>query len=421
LTGIVNQRRIVLVTGNSLCHNPRVQKEATALAAAGFEVEILGAWLDAGFKAKDLELLKNAPFRFTPVLDATVQKFAWLRSRLRVKAARLWHQRTGRESAWQLGYTVGALAREAQKRKADMFIAHSEPALWAVAQLGRQKAEGRRQKFQVGLDMEDWFSEDLLPEARKERPIRLLKSLEQRALSGASHRTCTSRAMSATLAKEYGCPPPTVIYNSFQWADRQTLDGQFKDRCDRTVPSLHWYSQTLGAGRGLEELFAALPFVKFPLEIHLRGGFNAGTEAWLWPLVPESWRKRVFLHPLVGNAELLSRIAEHDIGFAGEQKYCPSRDLTVTNKILHYLLGGLTVVASDTTGQREVAAQADDAVQIYPAGDAAALAQRLNFWLENPERLTAAKAAALRTAEKTFCWERSAPVLVQSVNAALSN
>ena len=414
-------RRIIILTGNSLCHNPRVQKEATALADAGFEVEILGAWLDAGFKARDLELLKNAPFRFTPVLDATTQKFAWLQARIRVKAARVWHQRTGRESAWQLGYTVGALTRVARQRTADLFIAHSEPALWAVAQLGRQKAEGRRQKFQVGLDMEDWFSEDLLPEARKQRPIRLIKSLEQRALSGASHRTCTSHAMSAALAKEYGCPQPTVVYNSFPWSDRQTLDGQFKDRCDRTVPSLHWYSQTLGAGRGLEELFAALPFVKFPLEIHLRGGFNAGTEAWLWPLVPESWRKRVFLHPLVGNAELLSRIAEHDIGFAGEQKYCPSRDLTVTNKILHYLLGGLAVVASDTAGQREVAAQADGAVQIYPADDAGALAQRLNFWLENPERLAAAKAAALRAAEKTFCWERSAPVLVQSVNAALSN
>ena len=414
-------RRIIILTGNSLCHNPRVQKEATALADAGFEVEILGAWLDAGFKARDLELLKNAPFRFTPVLDATTQKFAWLQARIRVKAARVWHQRTGRESAWQLGYTVGALTRVARQRTADLFIAHSEPALWAVAQLGRQMADGRWQKFQVGLDMEDWFSEDLLPEARKQRPIRLIKSLEQRALSGASHRTCTSHAMSAALAKEYGCPQPTVVYNSFPWSDRQTLDGQFKDRCDRTVPSLHWYSQTLGAGRGLEELFAALPFVKFPLEIHLRGGFNAGTEAWLWPLVPESWRKRVFLHPLVGNAELLSRIAEHDIGFAGEQKYCPSRDLTVTNKILHYLLGGLAVVASDTAGQREVAAQADGAVQIYPADDAGALAQRLNFWLENPERLAAAKAAALRAAEKTFCWERSAPVLVQSVNAALSN
>jgi glycosyltransferase involved in cell wall biosynthesis len=425
-------KHIVLLTGNALCHNPRVFKEATALAEAGFDVEILGAWLDAGFKAKDLELLKNAPFRFTPVLDATIQKFSWQHSRLRVKVAGLWHQRTGRESAWQLGYTVGALARAVRRRKADLFIAHSEPALWAVAQLGSQRSEVRSQKsvptsdlrspisdLCVGVDMEDWFSEDLLPAVRKLRPVQLLKSLERKLLCEGAHTTCTSHAMSAALAKEYGCPPPKVIYNAFPWADRQTLDGQIKDRRDRTVPSLHWYSQTVGAGRGLEELFAALPQVKFPLEIHLRGSFDAVTEAWLWPRVPESWRKKVFLHPLVGNDELLSRIAEHDIGFAGEQKYCPSRDLTVTNKILHYLLGGLAVVASDTAGQREVAAQADDAVQLYPASDAEALAQRLNFWLENPERLAAGKAAALQSAKKIFCWEKSAPILVGSINKAL--
>ena len=64
---------------------------------------------------------------------------------------------------------------------------------------------------------------------------------------------------------------------------------------------------------------------------------------------------------------MLSRIAEHDIGFAGEQNYCRSRDLTVTNKILHYLLGGLAVIASDTAGQRQIAAQAGEAVRVYPA------------------------------------------------------
>ena len=412
--------KIVILTGNSLCHNPRVLKEATALAAAGFDVEILGAWLDAGYKVRDLALLQNVQFCFTPVLDATVQKFVWWHSRLRVKAAHWWHQRAQRETMWQMGYTVNALARVARQRKADLFIAHSEPALWALAQLQNRKSEIGNRKFQIGVDMEDWFSEDLLPEARKQRPIQLLKSLEQRVLSLASHRTCTSQAMSAALAKEYGCLPPTVIYNSFPWADRQTLDGQFKDRRDRTVPSLHWYSQTLGAGRGLEELFAALPQVKHPLEIHLRGNFNAATEVWLWPLVPESWRKRVFLHPLVGNAELLSRIAEHDIGFAGELRYCKNKEFTVSNKILHYLLGGLAVVASDTAGQREIAAQADGAVQIYPVGDTIAPAQRLNFLLENRVLLAAAKAAALQVAEKTFCWERSASVLVQSVNTALT-
>ena len=108
-------------------------------------------------------------------------------------------------------------------------------------------------------------------------------------------------------------------------------------------------------------------------------------------------------------------IAEHDIGFAGEEKISRSRDLTITNKILHYLLAGLAVVASDTAGQREVAEAAGAAVSLYPCGDAAALARELNSLLASPDRLKASKAAALHAAEIHYCWEREVPSLLESI------
>src|SRR5262249_53438318 len=148
------------------------------------------------------------------------------------------------------------------------------------------------------------------------------------------------------------------------------------------LPSIHWYSQTLGQGRGLEDLIAALPLLKSEAQIHLRGQPAAGFEEWLRTQIPDELRSRVFVHGLVTNSELLSRVAEHDIGFAGEGKYCRSRDLTITNKILHYLLAGLAVVASDTAGQREVAGYGADAVLLSPSGDPAALTARLDSLLE---------------------------------------
>jgi glycosyltransferase involved in cell wall biosynthesis len=302
------------------------------------------------------------------------------------------------------------------------LIAHSEQALWAVAQVRGQKSEVRSQNSapRIGIDMEDWFSEDLPSETRRQRPVKLLRSLEQGVLKLGAHTTCTSRAMSEALARKYGCRPPAVIYNAFPWVDRQALDGETKDRRDLKLPSVHWYSQTLGTDRGLGDLFAALPFMKHEFEIHLRGKPAAGFENWMATYVPENWRKRVFIHPLVSNDELLSRIAEHDIGFAGEQKKVSrNRDLTVTNKILHYLLGGLAVVASDTAGQKEIAEKANGAVRIYRSGDAASLANELNTLLAPPETLHAAKAAALAVAENVFCWERQAPVLLEQIEHAL--
>jgi len=414
---------VVVLTGNSLAHNPRVFKEAEALAQAGFDVDVFGAWLDSASKIRDQALLQGLPFRFTAVVDWTGNDWrtTWGRysGRVRTRLGLLAHRWMGLETGWQLGQGVQALARAGAGREADLYIAHSEPALQVSAGvLGRGK--------RVGVDMEDWYSEDLLPEARKRRPIKLLKGLERQLLNDGGHRTCPSGAMSAALGSEYRCRPPAVVYNAFKWSDRDQLDGRRLDRGEKNRASLHWYSQTLGHGRGLEDLFEALPMLRQPVDIHLRGHRMAGFDDWLTAHVPPGWRQHIYLHPLVSNAALLSRIAEHDIGFAGEMQFCRNRDLTVTNKILHYLLGGLAVVASDTAGQREVAEQAQQAtggegpVRLYRAGDPASLAAQINALLASPERLAAAKASALLAARRVFCWERQAPVLVESVRAALA-
>jgi glycosyltransferase involved in cell wall biosynthesis len=409
--------RIALLSANSLCHNPRVMKEAAALVRAGHDVSVLGAWHDPSFKARDLRLIASAPFQFISVLDATLpglrSNAAQFIRRVGRRAADGAYKLASLQTPRQLGSGIGRLQAQALRIDADLYIAHSEPALHvAHALLGR----GRR----VGVDMEDWFSEDLLPEARRSRPLRLLRDLELGVLRRSAFASCPSRAMSSALAAEFECSPPTVVYNAFAWSDRAAIDTATKDRRDPELPSVHWFSTTLGPGRGLEDLLAALPLLKHDAEIHLRGNPVPAFERWMWTQIPDRWRDRTFIHPLVENEELLSRIAEHDVGFAGEMTYCRSRDLTVTNKILHYLLGGLAVVASDTQGQREIAAAAPDAVRLYRRGDAHALADALDELLGSPERLRNARAAALSAAEKTFCWERQEPALIDAVAHALA-
>jgi glycosyltransferase involved in cell wall biosynthesis len=408
--------RIVLISGNSLCHNPRVMKAATALARHGYDVHVLGAWLEADLKARDRAMLAQAPFRFEAVFDATLPGFqniaAHTLRRARRKAANVIHGLTGWQSRDRLGYGVGRLLARAQALRADLYIAHSEPALyvaWRLMQGGRR----------AGVDMEDWYCEDFPADTRAQRPLDLLRRLERELLVKAAYATCPSRAMSEALAAAYGGKPPAVVYNAFSTTERATIDGLRKDRRDGTVPSIYWFSQTLGPGRGLEDLIAALPLFDRDVEIHLRGRAAPGMAEWIGSQVPVRWRARLFLHPLAPNEELLSRLTEHDIGFAGEQPYCRSRELTVTNKILHYLLGGLAVVASDTAGQREVAVQAGGAVTLYEPGNPAALAQALRTLIDSPEALARAKAAALQAAERVFCWERLEQVLLRTIQETL--
>ncbi len=330
------------------------------------------------------------------------------------------------DNPWQLGPMAGVLWREARKRSADLYIGHLEGGIWAAEQLRKQ---GKR----VGVDLEDWYSEDLLPEARRDRPIRLLKKLERNLLCEGAHSSCTSEAMADALVKEYGCRRPLVIRNVFPLKDREGLDGKWKDRPGmarwmmkndptrerpKEAPvSIHWFSQTIGPGRGLELLFQVLESLQENFELHLRGNLK-GYEGWLERVCPGGVRKRVTVHSLVENEDLLSRVAEHDIGYAGELPEPPSRDLTITNKVYQYLHAGLAVVASDTEGQKEAVRSATGAVAIFRAGNSGSLTEAIRGLFRKRALLLSMRQAAWRAGGEN-CWEREAEKILHRLETSI--
>jgi len=390
--------------------NPRVCKELAYLKAIGYQVDAL---------------VSDGCSLLTSENDARQQKVFGLKSvpgKILRKIGCQIHLLCGWETSWQLGPMVDALLKEGRKKRADLYIAHSEAGMWAAEQLLK---EGRR----VGVDMEDWFSEDLLPEARRTRPIRLLKQLEKNLLCHGVHSTCTSEAMADALVKAYGCRRPTVIRNVFPREDREALDGKWKDRpgmakwIPRNDPraarpkeapvSIHWFSQTIGPGRGLETLFQALDGQEGNWELHLRGNLK-GYEQWLERACPVGVRKKLKVHGLVENEELLSRIAEHDIGYAGELRDPISRNLTITNKFFQYLQAGLAVLASDTAGQVEAASEAKGAVWVFRGGERMSLSEKLRGLLWNRGTLQNTRQIAWQAGAR-FTWENEA----QRMQAAL--
>jgi glycosyltransferase involved in cell wall biosynthesis len=268
--------------------------------------------------------------------------------------------------------------------------------------------------------MEDWYSEDLTPEEMIHFPADALRQYEREALRGATFATTTSCRMSEALTTAYDCEPPKVVYNSFPWADRVSIDGRHLDRRDLSLPSVHWFSQVIGPMRGLETLVDALPYVQVRGEIHLRGRMDPGYGDFLMQRAPEEWRSRIHFHDQVPHSELISRIAEHDIGLALEIPHTRSKALTLANKLPLYLLAGLPVAASDTDGQREAAALAPGAVFLFPAGDASALATLLDTLLNDPALRVAARLKAVAAAKEVFSWERSAAVIVGEVDRLFS-
>lgn len=405
-------RRITIVSGLQVTDNPRVVKEADALAEMGYAVTVLAAVWSLAALPRIERLLHGRRWVHFPVVNLADRS---LRNRLRMltlraaaRAASEARVRMGLEHPLQLGYPVWPLWKAASAIPTDLYSLHLEKSLWVGSRLLAQKRPFR-------IDIEDWHSEDGLPADRARRPIRLIRTAERDLLNGAVHATATSDAMASALAESYGCSKPLVVHNSFPLNDRSSIDGRRLDRRRPDGISIIWFSQTIGPGRGLEALIDAFACLPRHCELHIRGTPRPGYVAALLSALPSDIRARVHTHQQVPQEELLSRLSEHDIGYCGELANCNNSDLTIANKVFEYMRARLAVVASDTRGQAEIATTAPGSVRLFRQGDPSDLRAALLPLVSDPAALDAARQAALNALETHFSWERSKQALQRQV------
>lgn len=402
--------RILILTSAHLCRNPRVVKEAATLGAAGYDVTVMSVSVQERFERMDRELMRGLPFKRVTIDYAAETVGARLADFFQRSATWL-TRRLCREFKVETAQTLGpasALLRFARTFPADLTLVHTEIPIWAAQYLIR---DGRR----VAVDVEDWYSEDLLYADRQSRPIKLLRHAEEAALRQAVYSSATAQSMADALTAAYRCRPPIVIRNSFPLQPRSRADTP----ATAGAPSFIWFSQTIGPGRGLELFFAAWARTKQPSKVYLLGDERPGYRQKLLRRLPPARRGDLHFIPLVTPEQLPDKLAEFDIGLALEPRWPLNRNITITNKILQYLNAGLAVIATDTAGQQEVMAAAPDCGLLITAHETAEYAQKLDALLGDHDRLRAAQLAARAAAEREFCWERETPRLLAAVAAAL--
>lgn len=408
-------KHICILTQSHLCRNPRVVKEARTLKKLGYNVTILTTFISEKLLSEDFDLISSETIQYIGITNIIPSQSHFIYRnyiRLLKRLATDLVDLMGIQHPQALGYNAYHFLKSAIKMKADLYIAHQEMPTWAGCELIKKG-------FNVIFDMEDWYSKDLLPNAQSHRPIKLLQTLEIMALSKGLVTYTTSDSMALEMAKEYHVNAPKTIYNVFPFSEREKIDGKYKDRKDLSKVSLIWFSQTVGPGRGLELLIQALALVSLPVEIHIRGNVDLTYKTFISDNFPYNIGHQLHFHELVPNEEIISRLNEHDIGLALEPNTPLNKNMTISNKLFHYLLAGLAVLASDTAGQKEIAREIADAVFIFANGKAEDLAFHINQLVQNKFILAKAKNKALAGAKHKYCWEIEEQKLVSIINESI--
>ena len=407
--------RICLVSPGHLSTNPRLVKEARALSRAGYEIQIVHGRYSPRAVPQDMQLAEPdwtmREVRFGGYEAAAVTHFR--QKALEMLAA----------GAFQMGIGSSVVAEAAQARvttdliratcaapRADLYIAHYTAALPAAARAAH--LHGTRYAF----DAEDFHLGDLpdRPEHRHAKAV--IRHIEQTYLSQAAYVTAASPLIARAYADTYGIVEPATILNVLPRANAPAEPTQ-AGTAD-PGPSLYWFSQTIGPGRGLETAIEALAMCHSKPHFYIRGAFAAGYEDALTRLAGslDVMGRIHFLEPVFPDS--LERAGGvYDIGFSGETCLSANHEKALANKIFSYMCSGLPVLLSSTPAYCAFAADKSEYAFLFQ--DAADLATIIDRVLSEPTRLAEARAAAFNAAASIYNWERESQTLLKLVEAAV--
>lgn len=391
-------KRICLISQSHLSRNPRVVKEAISLAKAGYQVIIVTSIYAKDLFAQDRELVKNYDISIKTVANLDKRSLQTLIDKLLLKLGVWANAYLKLSNKFTLGYGVHRYVSICLQQQADLYLCHQELATYIGTQL-------LKRGLKVGFDFEDWYSEDLLPTARKTRSLQLLKAMEKQALQQGTFSYTTSDALAKVLCEHYNCKMPYTLYNVFP---QPNIDNHTSIE-PKPHLNLFWFSQTIGEGRGLEEFIALLNQLQTKVALHLLGDVSSYFSQKLERLLAKP--HQLFFHPLVPPSQLPAKIATFDIGLALEKTTPPSRNYTITNKFFQYIQSGLPIIASATAGQLEIFEKGSPGLLLSAAPE---MAKDLDHWLSDVTAMNHAKAKALQLAS-IYNWENEEKKLLHMI------
>lgn len=410
----MSTQRICLITPGHIASTPRLVKEADALAEAGYAVHVVAGRHFPPADALDARILDKGIWPCTRVDDREGASLA--RKILRHAARKLFASlpvKTLKAAALAHHAETLRLARAASRIPADLYVGHCLAGLPAAALAARSRG------VPYGFDAEDFHDAETEDNSENPGAREARHYLQKTLLPGCAHLTAASPCIAEKFSEIYNVNPLTVL-NVFPLSEAPGEPAAVEPTSESRPARLYWFSQTVGEGRGLEEIVAILGKMRTPVELQLRGFASAEFRSRLGEhAVKYGLRRRiVFLEP--GPPDQMARLAaEADLGLSIELAHPLNRDICLTNKVFIYLLAGIPQLLTDTTAQSRLAPELGGAALLCHLGETEKTAETLDRFFSDLPRREAAHQTARTLARGRFCWDIEKARFLDSIHSAL--
>ncbi len=395
---------VCLISTGVPATNPRLVKEARALAEAGIEVHCVISSVPSVYRSFGTELLRHPSIHVTEVPMPSRLVYKCLRLRQMV----FQHVGVLRTSSYAICSAIHPMTERfihvTKSILADLYIGHTAAAL-PVAVIS-----ARVNSSLAGFDAEDFHS----AETTHELSNRTCRWTEDCYLPQCDYITAASPLIASTYSNRYGVEVETIL-NLFPTS---MSPAQPRHRRVKEPLRLYWFSQTIGPGRGLEELMAGISLAHADCVLSLRGNISAGYADILKKLALKYQIAPPQFLPPAHPDDMAILAAEHDVGLSLEQSLPRNRDLCLTNKLFCYLTAGIPQLVSQTTAQSSLNQQLGNAGRLIQLENPETIASAIDDLAPTENWIQAAKHAT-ELGASIFSWEHESQKLTSKVMSLL--
>jgi glycosyltransferase involved in cell wall biosynthesis len=394
-----------------LTHDGRVQREATTLARAGYDVTIAALRSDT---AVERNLGEHVRVIASQPMASQVLPGSWSPFRPEQPGADVHVPRGGR-LGWFVAY--GRNLR-AWGRWAAHAVGHAD--VWHAVDLTGLIALGL-----AGIDRDTrliYDSHELFVEsgsiARMPRPAHWAVSQVERHLARKAAGVVTvNPAIAAELSRRYGVDP-VVVMNCPPLVDVRR-PGVMRDRLSLASRPVLLHHGSLSEGRGIRTTIDALRALPQDVALVLLGD---------GPLVP--WIReqqadpelvgRLFWHPAVGLDELLSWVVDADLGVMLFEPLELNFMYATPNRLFDCILTGVPILASDFPEFRRIV-KGEGFGEVCDPRDTRSIVESVRRLLDAPGVLVAIQERARAAAQSTYNWDAQAAQMLALYDSVIGS
>lgn len=338
-----NGRRAWIISFTGVSNEPRVLRQAKAMAEAGWDLVVCGfdGHSDRPEEWTFIRLPKFEPYDHRAHRIAKWARYVAVRGMPLAqlfgdgtRAARIAHDSN---LYWNhIRQELVRLARERTDLRADLVIAHD----YHTSDVGFEVSQVCGAKFSI--DVHEYAREQYsnIPDWVKwEQPV--IIGVQDYYLRRADNVTVVCQGIADLLEAETPMKArPTVIRN-FPFLNVQT----FRPVGERIKVLYHG---DLSRPRQIHVALQSMPKWRNEFDLILRGSGDAGYIGELKRLVERlGLQSRVFFEPAVPFEKIVEAANQADIGFFSYEAYSPQIRFALPNKLFEYVMAGLAVCISD--------------------------------------------------------------------------